>query len=108
MITNDMLNQTITTIYSTSRDGYGAVTKTAVYTDVACRWQEKHELVLDASGNEQLSSIQCWLPTNIDGSTAVILVDYVFLFGGVEYQVIASSNHYNIMGEREYIKTYLK
>ena len=108
MITNDMLNQTITTIYSTSRDGYGAITKTVVYSDVMCRWQEKNELVLDSSGNEQLASIQCWIPTNIDGAVTVILVDYIFLFEGVEYQVITSSNHFNILGEREYIKTYLK
>ena len=54
MITNDMLNQTITTIYTTTRDGYGAITKSVVYSDIECRWQEKFEQVLDSAGNQQI------------------------------------------------------
>lgn len=102
-----MLNQEITTIYSTSRDGYGEVTKTSVYENVKCRWQERNELVLSKSGQEQLSRAQAWLPDNIDGSDITILIDYVILFSAIEYQVIAVTNHYNILGEREYIKLFL-
>jgi hypothetical protein len=108
MITDLMLNQLITTIYSTDRDGYGEITKTSMYIDVPCRWQEKFEVVLDANGQEQISAIQAWLRTDLEGTEIVILPDYIFLFLGTEYKVIIVSNHYNMLGQREYIKVYLK
>lgn len=107
-ITDGMLNQLITYIYSTTRDGYGKITKTTVYSDVNCRWQERNELVLDTSGNEKVSRAQAWLPDTIDGDDITILTDYIVLKSGVEYQIIAVTNHYNMIGEREYIKLFLK
>ena len=107
-IVTGLLKQTITTVYSTTRDGYGAVTKTTAYSDVACRWQEKFQYVLDSKGQEVLARIQVWLPNTHNGSTISIDIDYVFLYNSVEYTVIAYSNHFNIHGEREYIKVFLR
>ena len=103
----DLLNQTVTTIYSTSRDGYGTITKTTVYSNVECRWEEKFQLVLNKEGNEVMAQIECWLPNQIEGSSISISNDYIFLFGGTEYTVLAYSNNYNILGQREYVKAFL-
>lgn len=107
-IVTGLLNQTITTIYSTTIDGYGAVTKTTVYSNISCRWQEKHQVVLDSKGQEVIARIQVWLPDTHNNSTITIDNDYVFLYNGIEYTVIAYSPHYNILGEREYIKVFLR
>lgn len=104
----DLLNQTVTTIYSTSRDGYGTVTRTTVYSNVDCRWEEKFQMVLNKEGNEVMAQIECWLPTQIEGTNTSVQTDYVFLFGGTEYKVLAYSNHYNIRGAREYVKVFLR
>jgi hypothetical protein len=103
----DLLNQTVTTIYSVGRDGYGTITKTSVYSNVECRWEEKFQLVLNKEGNEVMAQIECWLPTNIEGSATSINTDYIFLFGGAEYTVLAYNNNYNIRGQREYVKAFL-
>lgn len=103
----DLLKQTVTTISSVSRDGYGTITTTPVYSNVECRWEEKFQLVLNKEGNEVMAQIECWLPTQIEGSATSIDTDYVFLFGGAEYTVLAYSNNYNIRGQREYVKAYL-
>jgi hypothetical protein len=104
---SDLLKQTVTTISSVSRDGYGTVTKTTVYSNIECRWEEKFQMVLNKEGNEVMSQIECWLPTEIQGSATSIDTDYVFTFGGTDYTVLAYSNNYNIRGEREYVKAFL-
>jgi len=104
---SDLLRQTITTIYSVSRDGYGTVTKTTVYSNVPCRWNEEFQMVLNKEGNEVMAQIECWLPTEIEGSATIINTDYIFLFGGTEYTVITYSNKYNIRGVREFVKAFL-
>jgi hypothetical protein len=103
-----LLNQTITTMSSTTVDGYGALTKTTVYSGVKCRWQEKFQSVLDSQGQEVLSRIQVWLPDTHSNSTVSIDINYIFLYNSVEYTVIAYSDHFNTLGEREYIKVFLR
>ena len=103
-----LLNQEITTISSTIKDGYGRATKTTVYSDVKCRWQEGFQEVLDKSGAQVLAKIEVWLPDKIDDELVTVAIDYIFLYNSVEYKVIVFSNHYDISGEREFVKVYLR
>jgi len=103
-----LLNQEITTISSVAKDGYGRATKTTVYSDVKCRWQEGFQTVLDKSGAEVLAKIEVWLPDKIDDELVTVAIDYIFLYNSVEYKVIVFSNHYDISGEREFVKVYLR
>jgi len=103
-----LLNQTITTISSTTIDGYGAKTLTSVYSDINCRWQEKFQSVLDNKGQEVLAKIEVWLPNMFNNSVVSIDIDYIFLYNSITYEVIAFTNHVNMLGEREYIKVFLK
>ncbi len=56
-----LLNQTISSIYSTTKNGYGDVTRTELYTDVPCRWQEKVNRVINPKGEIVESRIDVWL-----------------------------------------------
>jgi hypothetical protein len=103
-----LLNQEITTISSTTKDGYGRATKTTVYSDVKCRWQEGFQEVLDKNGAQVLAKIEVWLPDRIDDELVTIAIDYIFLYNSVEYKVITFSNHYDISGTREFVKVYLR
>jgi len=104
----DLLNQEITTIYSTVIDGYGRATKTTLYSNVACRWQEKFTTVLDSEGKEAVAKVLCWLFDTHDNEALTIAPGYIFLFNGTEYEVIASENEVNLAGNREYIKVFLR
>jgi len=107
-IVSGLLNQLITTISSTTIDGYGAKTKTTAYSNIKCRWQEKFQTVLDSKGQEVVAKIQTWLPDTHNGSVVSIDIDYIFTYNGTEYTVIAYTNHVNMAGEREYIKVFLR
>lgn len=107
-IVSGLLNQEITAISSVARDGYGRITKTALYTEVPCRWQERYQMVMDRTGVEVVSRIQAWIPDEIDGEILDVDEQSIITFGGRDYTVISTENRYNIMGEREYIKLFLK
>lgn len=107
-IVSGLLNQEITTIYSTAHDGYGRITKTTVYSDIPCRWQEMFQLVTDKEGNEVVAKVQTWLPEQYEGDTIDVDDEYIFLYNSREYAVINYEYHYNMLGEVEYIKVYLK
>jgi hypothetical protein len=107
-IVTDLLNQTITSISSVSRDGWGDITKTAYYTNIKCRWQERFNQVINKEGQEVLAKIEVWLPTEHEGTEISIAIDYIFLYNNNEYTVLAYSDKYNMSGEREYIKVFLR
>ena len=107
-IVSGMLNQEITAISTTSRDGYGRVTKTQLYTDIPCRWQEMFQIILDKAGLETVAKIQSWIPDEYEGEVLDVESDFVVTFNGADYVVITTENRYNILGEREYIKLYLR
>ena len=105
---HDLLNQTLDEIKSYSIDGYGSKMYTTLYTNIPCRWQERFEKVLDRSGEEVLSRIQCWILPVYNGQNIVIDIDYLFIFGGDEFTVISYINQYDINGNLQYIKVFLK
>jgi len=107
-ILSGMKNQEITTIYSVALDVYGRKTKTTVYSNVPCRWQEKFVTVLDKDGKETVAKVQVWIEDEISDTTAVINVGYIFLYDSTEYEVISYINEINLAGEREYIKVFLR
>jgi hypothetical protein len=107
-VVTGLLNQTITTISSVVLDGYGAQTKTSVYTNMICRWEENFQTVLDKEGQEVIAKIEAWLPNTFNNDVVSIDINYIFLYNSIEYKVIAHNNHFNLLGEREYIKVFLK
>jgi len=107
-IVDGILNQTLTSISSTTRDGYGRVVSTELYTSIPCRFQSRFDLVLDKTGQESVSKAQIWIKDSIDGEDITVDVDYICVYGGINYTVMAYEYHYNLMGEVEYIKLYLR
>ncbi len=101
-ITTGLLNQTITTIYSTADDGYGDATLTSVYSNVPCRWQERTGLIIDKNGQEKQFTVEAWI-----GPDYTILVDYEILFGSETYVVIGREKHIGLGGEWDHTKLLL-
>jgi hypothetical protein len=108
MLLEGILNQTITTIASTTRDGYGRITATTLYSDVPCRWQEKFTMTLDKFGNEAVSKAQAWLKDKLYDEDILIDIDYICTYNSKEYTVLAYEFHYDLSGEVEYIKLYMR
>ena len=96
------LQQTISTISTVSRDGYGDETYTSAYTSVKCRWQESTRQLVNAAGEQVLARAECWLEV---GKT--LHIGDKFTFGGEDYFVINYSTKYNLFGQAEFTKVYL-
>ena len=97
-----LLNQTIDTIYSTTKNGYGDLTKIVVYTDVPCRWQEKVTNVINPKGEIVESRVNVWLMPSY-----TINEDYEIYKGSATYKVIAKEICYDLSGNADHIKLYL-
>lgn len=108
MLIDGLLNQTITSISSVTRDGYGRVVSTELYTNVKCRWQEKFTIILDKTGHEAVVKVQVWVKDTHNNEDVSIDVDYVFTYQSRTYTVVAYEHHYDIFGTVEYIKVYLR
>ena len=55
------LQQTVTSISTVSRDGYGDETYAVAYTAVRCRWQESTRQLVNISGEQVLARAECWI-----------------------------------------------
>ncbi len=106
-LVSGLLNQTITSIYSTATDGYGVKTQTLVYSTVACRWQEKIGLVIDKNNEEKQYTVEAWVDTTHIDTTITINVDYDIVFGEETYVVIGTEKRYDINGVWDHTKLYL-
>lgn len=98
-----LLCQTLTSISTVTRDGYGDETYTVSYTNVSCRWQEITRQLVNVSGEQVLARVECWIEVGHS-----IHIGDKFIMSGEDYFVINYSTKYDIFGLAEYMKIYLK
>lgn len=103
-LVSGLINQEITTVASVVTDQYGDVTTTTVYSDVPCRWQEKRQLIKSNVNDEITSTVEVWLLPNY---TSVREKQRV-TFDSETYVVVGVENKYDLGGELDHIKMYLK
>ena len=100
---SELVNQTISYIYSIAEDQYGDKTETSIYTDVPCRFQKTTEKVTNEAGEEVLSSAQVWLLptyTNINANCHVKI-------GTRTYRVLTIDEKYDLDGIMDHMKVFL-
>ena len=97
-----LLNQTISSIYSTTKNGYGDVTRTELYTDVPCRWQEKVNRVINPKGEIVESRIDVWLLPSY-----TVNEDYEVVKSSATYKVVAKEIRYDLAGNADHLRLYL-
>lgn len=97
-----LLNQTITSISSTTDDGYGDKTKVLVESDVNCRWEEKSTEITNSNGEVIIASVEVWTLSDID-----IKNGYRVVKDSSEYIVVGVEPKYNLDGQVDHIKAFL-
>lgn len=101
-LVSGLLNQNVSGIYSVSKDGYSDVTTTLKYSNVACRWQEKVEQVLNSGGELTDTKVQMWVEPNI-----VADIDYRVEKDSKTYVIIAVQKQYDLGGIHDHTKLFL-
>ena len=97
------LKQIVSTISSVSEDKHGTKTPTTVYSNVRCRWENKINQVLTATGEVVETSTEMWVT-----SAYTILEDYKVVKNSKTYVVIAVYEGYNLVGQLDYYRAFLK
>lgn len=97
-----LCDQTIDYIYSISIDGANDKTRTEVYKDVPCRWNEKVNLITTADAEIRQSRVEAWLLPEY-----TIDEGYEFVKDGDTYKVIGRDNKYDLNGIKDHVKVYL-
>lgn len=101
-LVSGLLNQTIDSIYSTTKDGYGDLTRTLVYSDIPCRWQEKVNHVVGIKGEIVESRVDVWIEPSY-----TISESYEVVKSSEIYKVIAKEIRYDLSGNADHIRLYL-
>lgn len=98
-----LMNQTIDTISSVSRNAYNKETLTTVYSDVPCRWQES-TIRKQANIAETLDfSIIVWLEPDY-----TIESSYIVTKDSKNYKIKRINKHYDLAGVLDHISLYLE
>ena len=98
-----LINQTVDTIYSITKDGYGDVTTTTLYSDVRCRWQESIEQEVTIGGELIKYNVEMWLLPEI-----TIKESYRISKNSETYVVVKVAKKYDLDGVHDHTKVYLK
>ena len=98
-----LTNQIIDTIYSVTTNGYGDATRTVVYTNTSCRWQERIQKILAETNEEVISKVEVWLLPKYND----ILTNYQVVKDSETYMIVAKEKRYGLNGELDHIKLYL-
>lgn len=103
-IISGLLNQTIDTVYSVAKNTYGDVTRTSVYTDIECRWQEQITKLIGINNEEIMSKVEVWLlPKYID-----IVKDWEIVNNSETYKIIVTKKVYDLSGNIDHYKLFLR
>lgn len=102
-LVDGLLNQTVDTIYSVSKDRYGDVTKSSEYTNEKCRWQNKIGRLVNTQGEDINYEVEVWLSKEHTD----IRNDWRVVKDSKEYQVKAYAHLHDLMGNLDHIKLYL-
>jgi hypothetical protein len=98
-----LTKQKIDTISSVTEDGYGDKAKATVYSSVPCRWQEEEGRIYDQYLQLKDYSVEVWLPPNY-----TIYYNYIITKDSVDYTIIKIARKYDLAGNLDHIKVYLK
>lgn len=96
-----LINQEIEYVYSIARSRSADKTRTEVYKNVPCRWQQKNNIILTRDGEELMSTVDVWVLPIYD-----IKKNYELIFGGKTYVVIAVQKRYDIGGSHNYTRIW--
>lgn len=96
------LKNKITAIYSVTTDAYNDPTRTTVYYNVPCRWEEVIEESFEAEGVKREFSIRCWILPEYN-----IPADYEIEYGGIIYEVVGEEKYTNVFGQHDHTVLYL-
>lgn len=97
-----LLNQTIDYIYSISVDRASDKTRTEIYKDVSCRWNERVNLITTADAKVKQSNVEVWLLPEY-----TIDEDYEIVKDSKTYIVIGREDKYDLNGIKDHVKVYL-
>lgn len=98
-----MLNQTVDVVYSVSVDGAGDTSRTVVYRDVKCRWQERIKQAFLPTGEPVTTKIEMWILPEY-----TIDRDCEIEKASVLYRVVDIEKRYDINGNLDHRKVYLE
>jgi len=101
-IADGMFTNSVTSISATTRDKYGDLTASLLYTNVSCRWQEQAGVVFSKSTEEKSYEVEMWI-----ASTCIIKTDYQVVYKEETYIVVNVSPQYSIEGIKDHIKVLL-
>ena len=101
-IASGTFNNIITTISSVAKNAWGDKTKTSVYSNVRCRWEDRIGRTLGPDSELRDYTIEAWI-----GNNYTIQYDYIFTKGGKDYYVIAMEHRYDLAGNLDHTKVFL-
>ncbi len=96
------LNNTITSISSTTSDAYNDKTPTVVYSNVKCRWEEVFIEEAKPAGITKEFQIRCWILPSY-----VIKSGYQVVYEGRIFEVVGLEKYTNIDGQHDHTMMYL-
>lgn len=95
-------NQIITTISSVSKNKWGDKTRTTVYSNVPCRWQERIGRVAGPDSEVKDYRIEAWV-----SNAYTILYDYEITKNSEIFKLVAIEKRYDLAGNLDHTKMYL-
>ena len=108
-LVSGLLNQTVTSISSVSKDEYGDDTTTVLHQNVACRWEDKIVKLVrnnDSNVRENADIIEAqsemWVESDIS-----IDYNYIVVRNGKNYKVIEFKENIDLSGNHDHTKVWL-
>lgn len=109
-LVSGLLNQKLTTIYSTTKDRYGDTTNTTEYTNVPCRFIKKLQVIVDKNveGKKRLlsediqSAAEIWLSADYDD----VVENWQVVYDSETYIIQAVEKRYDLSGNLDHIKLW--
>jgi hypothetical protein len=92
----------IDSVYSVTKDRYGDSTRTLIYSDVPCRWNEHNNIVFDLNGEQKTTKVDVWLLPQYP-----IDYNYEFVRDNETYKIVAISKKAGLDGNIDHIRVYL-
>lgn len=100
-IISGLLNQTLTSISSVTKDGFGDISSTVVYSDIPCRFQEMIEQEVLATGEVVTYTVKMFLYPDID-----IRKGYSVVYNLKTYTVQKVNPKYDLDGEKDHLEVW--
>lgn len=89
-------------IYSVSRDRHSTITRTLVYSNVRCRWEEKTTIITTKDGQEKTATINAWISPEY-----TVEEDYEIVQNNKTYKIVSVNPRYDLTGKKDHIRLFL-